>query len=349
MALAGDPSHRDPAADNSDPSSTQADVAQTTPAQPLTQRLARAWRYVVGGSEPGSLEASLDAVLGEDREGGLQLSKAEQDMFVNLLGFNELRTEDVMVPRPDIVAVEEGATLDELIATFQEANHSRLPVYRETLDDPRGMVHIKDLLGWIAAHHGLSSTPDGEAKAEEGDAAASEGDQARSFAVSTIRRDLIYVPPSMPAIDLLLKMQASRQHMALVIDEYGGTDGLVTIEDLVEEIVGEIEDEHDEEERPDLERLEDGRIDAIARAEIEELEQMLGIGLLSEDSEDPPDTLGGLIFELLGRVPQRGEVVVHDSGIEFEITDADPRRIKRLMVHPASAAIHPSPEDEAVE
>jgi len=327
MALAEEQSQRDPDADSPDASSTPGGAAPTS-SQPLTQRLARAWRYVVGGSEPGSLEASIDAVFGEDRDGGASLSKAERDMFVNLLGFNELRTEDVMVPRPDIVAVEEGATLDELMGTFQEANHSRLPVYRETLDDPRGMVHIKDLLGWISESRGSAGgTP-----------------ATAPFSVTGIRRDLIYVPPSMPAIDLLLKMQASRQHMALVIDEYGGTDGLVTIEDLVEQIVGEIEDEHDEEERPDLERLPDGRVDAIARAEIEELEEMLDLRLLSDDSEDQPDTLGGLIFDMLGRVPQRGEVVVHDSGIEFEVTDADPRRIKRLMVHPASAEDHQSPE-----
>lgn len=327
MALAEEQSQRDPDADSPDASSTPGGAVPTS-SQPLTQRLARAWRYVVGGSEPGSLEASIDAVFGEDRDGGASLSKAERDMFVNLLGFNELRTEDVMVPRPDIVAVEEGATLDELMGTFQEANHSRLPVYRETLDDPRGMVHIKDLLGWISETRGSAGGTPAPA----------------SFSVTGIRRDLIYVPPSMPAIDLLLKMQASRQHMALVIDEYGGTDGLVTIEDLVEQIVGEIEDEHDEEERPDLERLPDGRVDAIARAEIEELEEMLGLRLLSDDSEDQPDTLGGLIFDMLGRVPQRGEVVVHDSGIEFEVTDADPRRIKRLMVHPASAEDHQSTE-----
>ncbi|MEQ8746458.1 hemolysin family protein [Pyruvatibacter sp.] len=290
--------------------------------QPLGQRLARAWRYVMGGTEPGSLGASLDAVFGDDREGGPELSPAERDMFVNLLGFSELRTEDVMVPRLDIVAVEEGISLDDLVAAFREANHSRLPVYRETLDDPRGMVHIKDLLGWMA-----DTQPDSKAEAKA------------PFTVASIQRDLIYVPPSMPAIDLLLKMQASRVHMALVIDEYGGTDGLVTIENLVEEIVGEIEDEHDTEELPDLVRRPDGLIDAAARAEINDLEEMLGITLLDEEREAELDTLGGLVFDMLGRVPQRGEMVPHPCGIEFEIADADPRRIKRLVVHPGTAAI----------
>jgi len=313
MALADEPSKTAPG-----------DDAQTA-TQPLTQRLARAWRYVMSGSEPTSLGASIDAMIGDDRDGAPGLSAAEQDMFVNLLGFSELRTEDVMVPRPDIVAVEEGVTLDELVKAFREANHSRLPVFRETLDDPRGMVHIKDFLGWMADRR-----------------AAGEGDG--DFSLASIRRDLIYVPPSMPAIDLLLKMQASRVHMALVIDEYGGTDGLVTIEDLVEEIVGEIEDEHDEAERPDLVRLPDGLIDATARAEIEDLEEMLGLTLVSQESENPPDTLGGLVFDMLGRVPQRGEVVVHDSGVEFEIADADPRKIKRLVVHPGTAPDAPDTE-----
>lgn len=285
----------------------------------LTQRLARAWRYVVTGAEAAGFSGSLDAVFGDERNGQPELSTAERDMFFNLLGFNELRTEDVMVPRSDIVAVEENTGLEDLIKAFREANHSRLPVYRETLDDPRGMVHIKDLLGWLA------EATDGKLRGE-------------SFALARIRREILYVPPSMPAIDLLLKMQASRIHMALVIDEFGGTDGLVSIEDLVEEIVGDIEDEHDEAERDDLIERADGVIDAIARAEIEDLEDMLGLTLVSEEREDELDTLGGLVFDMLGRVPQRGEVVVHPSGIEFEIVDADPRRIKRMLVHPGAAA-----------
>ncbi len=292
----------------------------------LTQRLARAWRYVVTGAEAAGFSGSLDAVFGDERNGQPELSTAERDMFFNLLGFNELRTEDVMVPRSDIVAVEENTNLDDLIKAFREANHSRLPVYRETLDDPRGMVHIKDLLGWLA---------------EAGDRKI----DGENFAIARIRREILYVPPSMPAIDLLLKMQASRIHMALVIDEFGGTDGLVSIEDLVEEIVGDIEDEHDEAERDDLIERADGVIDAIARAEIEDLEDMLGLTLVSEEREDELDTLGGLVFDMLGRVPQRGEVVVHPSGIEFEIVDADPRRIKRMLVHPGAAASR-KPDDE---
>ena len=285
-------------------------------ATPLAQRLARAWRYVMSGGA-GGFGGPLDAMFTDDAGRTPELSPAERDMFFNLLGFNELRTEDVMVPRSDIVAVEESVALDDLVKAFREANHSRLPVYRETLDDPRGMVHIKDVVGWIAETPGAG--------------------QRGNFNLARIRREILYVPPSMPAIDLLLKMQASRVHMALVIDEYGGTDGLVTIEDLVEEIVGEIEDEHDEAERPDLVRRPDGLIDATARAEIGDLEDMLGLSLVSEEREDELDTLGGLVFDMLGRVPQRGEVVVHPAGVEFEIADADPRRIKRLLVHPHAA------------
>ncbi len=195
-----------------------------------------------------------------------------------------------------------------------------MPIYRETLDDPTGMVHIKDVIQF------LIPPDDGNARKEP-------------FSLKAIRRDLLFVPPSMPALDLLVKMQTTRVHLALVIDEYGGTDGLVSIEDLVEEIVGEIEDEHDTDEGPALARRDDGTIDADARAPIEELEEMLGVKLVDEESDDDVDTLGGLVFSLVGRVPLRGELIKHPSGLEFEVRDADARRLKKLRIHNAPAFV----------
>jgi CBS domain containing-hemolysin-like protein len=195
-----------------------------------------------------------------------------------------------------------------------------MPVYRETLDDPVGMVHIKDVVEYL--------TPSDEAAGE-----VASG--SKPFALKNVRRDVLFVPPSMPALDLLLKMQTTRIHLALVIDEYGGTDGLVSIEDLVEEIVGDIEDEHDTDEGPVLVTRADGTIEADARAPIEELEALLGLKLVDEDSEDDVETLGGLIFAMVGRVPVRGELIRHPQGFEFEVRDADPRRIKKLRVRPA--------------
>ncbi len=235
-------------------------------------------------------------------------------MLVNILSFGELRVDDVMVPRADVIAVEESDTLEEVLRLYRLSNHSRMPIYRETLDDPTGMVHIKDVIQF------LIPPEDGNARTE-------------AFSLKAIRRDLLFVPPSMPALDLLVKMQATRIHLALVIDEYGGTDGLVSIENLVEEIVGDIEDEHDVDEGPLLARRDDGMIDADARAPIEELEEMLGIKLVDEESDDDVETLGGLVFSLVGRVPVRGELIKHPLGLEFEVTDADPRRIKKLRVH----------------
>ena len=188
--------------------------------------------------------------------------------------------------------------------------HSRLPIYNETLDDPVGMVHIKD-------------------------AYAFKPDTSDVPPLARLRRDVLFAPPSMPALDLLLRMQTTRTHMAIVVDEYGGTDGLVTIEDLVEEIVGEIEDEHDGFDMPQLVERRKGVIDAHARLPIEMLEEFLAVDLIQ--GEEDVDTLGGLVFALAGRVPQRGEIIVHQSGLEFEVRDADARRIKQLRVRTQAA------------
>lgn len=265
----------------------------------------------------------------------------ERAMLLNLLRFGALRVEDVMVPRADVIAADESMSVNALLHVFEQAGHSRIPVYHDTLDDPRGMVHIKDLMAWITGES-LSEVvkkTNGEETASDSNSDLSDPidlqsvDLTTTIAATKVCRELIFVPPSMSVLDLLLRMQATRIHLALVVDEYGGTDGLVSIEDLVEEIVGEIEDEHDQNGAPLIrEDAGDGLI-ADARAPIEELESLLGEQLLSAERDEDVDTLGGLVFTLLGRVPVRGELVPHASGIEFEVLDADPRRIKTLKIH----------------
>ena len=236
-------------------------------------------------------------------------------MLGNLLKFGELTLRDIMVPRAEIVAVDESIGLAELLKLFREAQHSRLPVYRETLDDPTGLIHVKDVMGL------LEGEPDG---------AYCLSPHAR---ITALRRPILFAPPSMRALDLLLKMQATHTHLALVIDEYGGTDGLVSIEDIIEEIVGDIADEHDEDAavlKPDG----DGFI-ADARMDLDDFKAQTGHDLLVEAEEDigrDIDSLGGLVVSLLGRVPQRGEIVAHPDGTEFQVLDADPRRVRKLRV-----------------
>jgi len=248
-------------------------------------------------------------------------------MLLRLLRFGTLRVEDVMVPRADIIAAEENESLGELLRLFQDAGVSRIPVYQETLDDPRGMIHVKDLLKWMTRD--VAAPVNGGEKPHPD---LTTVDLKIPLLVTKIRRPVLYVPPSMPAMNLLIRMQSTRIHMALVVDEYGGTDGLVTIEDLVEQIVGEIEDEHDELE--DAHIYEDAKLGLVAsaRTPVKELDEHLGLKLLTPEEEEAIDTLGGLVFALVGRVPARGEIVLHPSGIEFEVLDADPRRVKRLKI-----------------
>ncbi|HEY4342723.1 MAG TPA: hemolysin family protein [Parvibaculum sp.] len=302
--------------DTSEPSS----LADEPRPRNLSQRLQAMWRGLVGvssASDPTLRESLEEALEGRDGE-GRALTPEERHMLANILSFGELRVDDVMVPRADVIAVEESDSLTELLRLYASSNHSRMPIYRETLDDPVGMFHIKDVVEYLTPPNGDNPKP------------------AKPFSLKAIRREVLFVPPSMPALDLLVKMQATRIHLALVIDEYGGTDGLVSIEDLVEEIVGEIEDEHDTDEGPALATREDGTIDADARASIEELEEMLDVKLVDEESEDDVETLGGLVFSLVGRVPVRGELIKHPLGLEFEVRDADPRRIKKLRIHNAA-------------
>jgi CBS domain containing-hemolysin-like protein len=267
-------------------------------------------------------------------------STEERDMLLRTLRFGALQVEDVMVPRADIIAVDENEPVRELLKTFDASGVSRVPLYRGTLDEPRGMVHVKDVLHWLMGNgrsRPISEVP-GPAPVVRGAAKAlppdlSAVDLSKPVASMKVGRPMIYVPPSMPAANLLLRMQATHIHMALVVDEYGGTDGLVTIEDLVEQIVGDIEDEHDEAEAAHI--TSDAKLGLItlARTPVEELEDYLGLKLLGPEEAAEVDTVGGLIYSLAGRVPARGERIHHPTGIEFEVLDADRRRVKKLKVH----------------
>jgi magnesium and cobalt transporter len=241
-----------------------------------------------------------------------ELDRQERVLIANVLRLRGMTADDVMVPRADIVAMSVEVTLDEAIAQIRTEGHSRLPVYREQLDDVLGMVHIKDVFAYVGR-------PD-------------------AFKLEALLRRPLMVAPQVPVLDLLLQMRQARMHMALVVDEYGGIDGLITIEDLVEEIVGDISDEHDEVEGPMITERGDGTFDVDARLPVDEFEARFG-AILTEDERDADvDTLGGLVFTLAGRVPARGEIIGHPSGVEFRVLDADARRIRRLRVKP------PTPE-----
>ena len=223
-------------------------------------------------------------------------------MLTNIIGFGESRVEDSMVPRADIIAVDVNISAQEVIKLFSECNHSRIALYRSTLDDPVGMLHIKDFVR-----------------------ALSEVD-IDDIIIEKLVKDIIFVPPSMKSRELLLKMQVSRIHMALVIDEYGGTDGLLTIENLIEEIVGEIEDEHSDSSLKKI-NIYENFLDVPARTKIEEVEEILGFSLLEEEVDEEIETIGGLVFLLAGRIPQRGELITHPKGFEIEIREVDQRKI----------------------
>lgn len=268
------------------------------------------------GARAGSLRESVEELIEEHAHDASTGDGHERAMLLNLLKFGELRVEDVMVPRADIVAAPAGASLEDVVETMARAGHSRLPVYRESLDDIVGMVHVRDLLAFWPGNESAG----------------------RPFDLAAAARAIPFVPPSMPIDRLLRQMRATRVHMALVVDEHGGTDGLATIEDLVEEIVGEIEDEHDRATPPFLTEREDGGWDASARVRIEDLESKLDIDLLPAERDEQIDTLGGLIFALAGRVPKTGETIAHESGVAFRVVEADRRRIRRIRVIPAKAA-----------
>jgi CBS domain containing-hemolysin-like protein len=280
-----------------------------------------------------SIRDDLEDALAETVEDP-NFSPQERAMLKNVLGFHRIRVDDVMVPRADIVAVAIDTSLGDLLNLFRTAGHSRLPVYAETLDDPRGMVHIRDFLDFLAMR--ADSRASRRRRAEGGTPvppSLGRVDLSMTLAAAKILRPVLFVPRSMPAVDLLVRMQATRTHMALVIDEYGGTDGLVSIEDLVEMVVGNIEDEHDDATAETVVRAADDTFVADARASLDEVTQALGIDLTDEDSAEDIDTLGGFIVTLAGRVPSRGELIAGPGLLEFEVLDADPRRVKRVRIH----------------
>lgn len=247
-----------------------------------------------------------------DRNKSTEPVKSTPSLVVDA-GINKLKTmrvEDVAIPRADIVSVASDLDLSALIQEFRESGYSRLPVFEETLDNPIGMVHLKDL----ALEYGFSG-------------------KTKSFKVVKLVRPVLFVPPSMPLDVLLQKMQAQRTHMALVVDEYGGVDGLATIEDLVEQLVGDISDEHDTDDDAGWVESKPGVYICQSRASLEEFEKVLGVDLASDTDDEEIDTMGGLVFMMTGRVPVRGEVISHPSGYDFEIMEADPRRIKKIRVY----------------
>jgi CBS domain containing-hemolysin-like protein len=269
-----------------------------------------------GGDKEPSLREQIEEVIdeaeeeGHDRRGSNivgDMSPIERKMLRNLLHFGEQTVDDVAVPRADIIAIPESASFDEIVAQFAEAGHSRLPVYRENLDEVVGMIHVKDVFAVLA--EGRSPPP-----------------------LIDLLRQPLYVPQSMGVLDLLAEMRAKRTHLAIVIDEYSGTEGLLTIEDLVEEIVGEIEDEHDDEPTALFMAGNDGCWNADARAELDDVGEAID-PRLAEIDEDV-DTLGGLAAVLAGHVPQVGEILFHPSGWRIEVTEADERRVHRLRLHP---------------
>jgi len=256
--------------------------------------------------ENTSLEKEVAELIEEHDPEGTQYTEEERNILHNALSINERRIDDIMVPRANIIAIDNTASLAEIKQVIIEKEHTRIPIYKKSIDTIVGFIHIKDLIS-----HLDTKTP---------------------FEINNIKRDILCVPPSMKIINLLRKMKAQRVHIAIVLDEYGTTDGLVTLEDIMEEIVGEIEDEHDNSKRLDFTTIDTNTFEVSARLEVDDLEQKLGTTLRSNKEEEDYDTIGGLIFYLAGKVPKQGETIKHPSGLEFEITDADPRRIKRVLI-----------------
>ena len=288
---------------------------------------------ILFGWKAAATRADLELVLtAEQPESGF--SPAEAAMLKNILGLRECRIESIMVPRADIIAVQQDITIGELVMVFAGAGHSRLVVYNDTLDDPTGLVHIRDLLAFMAKRAVIdpSSAPTQE-ELPTADLDLAKIDLSMPLVATKIVREMLYAPPSMPALDLLAKMQATRIHLALIIDEYGGSDGLVSIEDLVELIVGDIADEHDEAELPAVTRQNDGSFLAIGRASLDDVRAVVGDEFDVGEAAQEVDTLGGYLVMRAGHVPVRGELVPGPDTFEAEVLDADPRRVKRVKIY----------------
>jgi CBS domain containing-hemolysin-like protein len=294
--------------------------------------LVRAIRTLFGW-KAGSVRDDLQVVLDASAPDDVGFTAVERTMLRNILSLHERRIADVMIHRADIIAVKRDIQLGELMDLFESAAHSRLVVYNETLDDPEGMVHIRDLLAFMTVRARMRDPAKTRRKKPfPAGLDLRAVDLAMPLSEANIIRKLLYVPPSMRAIDLLAQMQASRIHLALVVDEYGGTDGLVTIEDIVEQIVGEIDDEHDSDEPPAIVRQADNSFVADARASLDDVRSVIGEDFVTGEAGEEVQTLGGYLVSHVGRLPVRGEVISGPGNFEVEVLDADPRRVKRLRI-----------------
>jgi CBS domain containing-hemolysin-like protein len=292
----------------------------------------RAFRSLFG-FKPSTIRSDLKDVLDAMTPGESGFSPEESRMLKNILSLRERRAGDVMVPRADIIAVQQDIQIGELVRVFESAGHSRLVAYNDTLDDPVGMVHIRDLIAFMTAHAAVD--PEKNAKRKKPLPAGLDFrtlDLAMPLSVAKIVREILFVPPSARVIDLLARMQAKQIHLALVVDEYGGTDGIVSIEDIVEQIVGDIADEHDEDDSADVVYQPDGSYIADARALIEDVVSIIGPDFDIGDAAEEIDTLGGYLVTRAGRLPLRGELIPGPGLFEFEVLDADPRRVKRVRI-----------------
>src|ERR1700751_1255459 len=319
------------------------EVARTT----AENWLVRALRTLFGW-KAGSVRDDLQGVLDASQPDEVGFTAVERTMLRNILSLNERRIADVMVHRADIIAVKRDIPLGELMDLFESAAHSRLVVYNESLDDPEGMVHIRDLLGFMTARARMP----GPAKTRRKKPFPAGldlrmVDLAMTLSDASIIRKLLYVPPSMRAIDLLAQMQASRIHLALVVDEYGGTDGLVSIEDIVEQIVGEIDDRHDNDETPSIRRQPDNSFIADARASLDDVRSVIGEDFVTGEAGEEVATLGGYLVTHVGRLPVRGEVISGPGNYEVEGLAADPRRVKRLRIAVRKERTPPRPQRES--
>ena len=253
-----------------------------------------------------SLRDSIKDVIDEksnEESQNIDLSSKEKSILSNILSINKLKADDVMIPRASIVAISQDSSFQNIVDTIDKESHSRMPVFRKDLDDVLGMIHIKDIIKFSGSNH-------------------------NDFNIKKIMREVLFVPPTMPVMNLLLKMQATKLHMALVIDEHGGTDGLITIEDVIEEIVGEIEDEHDKDDDFNFKKIDSNTFEAKADMTLDDFNHESNLSIVEENV----DTLGGYIFSKINRVPYAGEVIKVDNTYQFEIIEADPRKIKKIRI-----------------
>ncbi|WP_321448196.1 hemolysin family protein [uncultured Cohaesibacter sp.] len=348
-----DPSLSSPSSKADRPESdAQVDNGDAEPHQPKSNWFTSLIKGWMSGLTNPSLRSQMEGALADENSNDQTFSAEEKAMLRNILELREMRVSDVMIPRADIDAIEDEISLGTLLAVYQDVGHSRLPVYRETLDDPVGMVHIKDVLSLLTKECCIPEPSESPAlDSMEGSLTsvhfASDGEMSLANLPRTLSninldrplkdlgviRDVLFVPPSMQAIDLMATMRAARTQMALVIDEYGGTDGLVSLEDIVETVVGDIEDEHDDEDEIFIAGAGPNLFIADAKAELDDVIEAIGMDLPQDDeSMEDVDTLGGFIFTLIGRIPVRGELITVKEGLEFEIMEADRRRIRRVKI-----------------